>query len=138
ARGVYPPLLQDQGLAAALEAQARRSAVPIRVSPNGVGRFSQHVEATVYFCVLEALNNVAKYASATEIDVELRPDGDELVFAVRDDGVGFDPTTVKRGTGLQGMSDRVEAIGGSLDIKSGPGGGTTVEGRVPVGDRGSS
>jgi signal transduction histidine kinase len=138
ARGVYPPLLQDQGLAAALEAQARRSSVPVRVNPNGIGRFPQEIEATVYFCALEALNNVAKYASATEVDVELRHDGDELVFAVRDDGVGFDPTTVKRGTGLQGMADRVDAIGGSLDIKSGPGGGTTVEGRVPVGNRGSS
>ena len=134
ARGIYPPLLQDQGLAAAIEAQARRSTVPIRVSPNGVGRYPQHVEATVYFCVLEALNNVAKYASATEVDVELRRDGDELVFSVRDDGVGFDPATVKGGTGLQGMTDRVDAIGGSLDIRSGPGGGTTVEGRIPVGE----
>jgi signal transduction histidine kinase len=138
ARGIYPPLLQDKGLAAALDAQARRSSMPVRVRPNGIGRYPQEVEATVYFCVLEALNNVAKYASAIEVDVELRHDGDELVFAVRDDGVGFDPTTVKRGTGLQGMTDRVDAIGGSLDIKSGPGGGTTVEGRVPVGDRGSS
>jgi signal transduction histidine kinase len=138
ARGIYPPLLQDKGLAAALDAQARRSSVPVRVSPNGIGRFPQEIEATVYFCVLEALNNVAKYASATKVDVELRHDGDELVFAVRDDGVGFDPTTVKRGTGLQGMTDRVDAIGGFLDIKSGPGVGTTVEGRVPVGDRGSS
>lgn len=136
ARGIYPPLLQDKGLAAALDAQARRSSVPVRVSPNGIGRFPQEIEATVYFCVLEALNNVAKYASATEVDVELRHDGDELVFAVRDDGVGFDPTTVKRGTGLQGMTDRVDAIGGSFDIKSGPDGGTTVEGRVPVGGRG--
>jgi signal transduction histidine kinase len=138
ARGIYPPLLQDKGLAAALDAQARRSSVPVRVSPNGIGRFPQEIEATVYFCVLEALNNVAKYASASEVSVELRRDGGELVFAVRDDGVGFDPMTVKRGTGLQGMTDRVDAIGGSLDIKSGPGRGTTVEGRVPVGDRGSS
>jgi signal transduction histidine kinase len=138
ARGIYPPLLQDKGLAAALDAQARRSSVPVRVNPNGIGRYPQEVEATVYFCVLEALNNVAKYASATEVDVELRHDGDELVFAVRDDGMGFDPRTVLRGTGLQGMTDRVDAIGGSLDIRSSPDDGTTVEGRVPVEEGGPS
>jgi signal transduction histidine kinase len=135
ARGIYPPLLQDQGLAAALEAQARRSTVPVRLSPNGIGRYPQDVEATVYFCVLEALNNVAKYSSATAVDIELRRDGGELVFAVRDDGVGFDPTAARRGTGLQGMTDRVDAIGGSLDIRSSPSSGTTVEGRVPVNGR---
>jgi signal transduction histidine kinase len=138
ARGIYPPLLADKGLTAAVEAQARKSPIPVDVVANGIGRYRQEAEAAVYFCVLEGLNNVAKYASASEVSVELRRDGGELVFAVRDDGVGFDPTTVKRGTGLQGMTDRVDAIGGSLDIKSGPRGGTTVEGRVPVGDRGSS
>lgn len=132
ARGVYPPLLQDQGLAAALEAQARRSTVPVRVSPNGIDRYPQDVEATVYFCVLEALNNVAKYARASDVVVELRRDGDELAFEVRDDGVGFDPGTVARGTGLQGMADRVEAIGGALEVHSTPGGGTSVMGRVPI------
>jgi signal transduction histidine kinase len=138
ARGIYPPLLADKGLTAAVEAQARKSPVRVDVVANGIGRYRQEAEAAVYFCVLEGLNNVAKYASATEVGVELRRDGGELVFAVRDDGVGFDPRTVKRGTGLQGMADRVDAIGGSLDIKRGPRGGTTVEGRVPVGDRGSS
>jgi signal transduction histidine kinase len=132
ARGVYPPLLQDQGLAAALEAQARRSTVPVRVSPNGIDRYPQDVEATVYFCVLEALNNVAKYARASDVVVELRRDGGELAFEVRDDGVGFDPGTVARGTGLQGMADRVEAIGGALEVHSTPGGGTSVMGRVPI------
>jgi signal transduction histidine kinase len=135
ARGIYPPLLQDQGLAAALEAQARRSTVPVRISPNGLGRYPQDVEATVYFCVLEALSNVAKYANASNVDVELRRHDDELVFEVRDDGVGFDPATADRGTGLQGMADRVEAIGGRLDVRSAPGTGTSVVGRVPVGPR---
>jgi signal transduction histidine kinase len=133
ARGIYPPLLADEGLAAALHAQARRSTVPVRVNPNGIGRYPQEVEATVYFCVLEALSNVAKYAAASEVDVELRRDGDDLAFEVRDDGVGFDPATAPRGTGLQGMTDRVEAIGGRLDVRSSPGSGTRVVGHVPVG-----
>jgi signal transduction histidine kinase len=137
ARGIYPPLLADEGLAAALQAQSRRSPVPVRVSPNGIGRYSQDVEATVYFCVLEALSNVAKYANASAVDVELSRQDGELVFEVRDDGAGFDPTSARSGTGLQGMTDRVEAIGGSLDVRSVPGAGTTVVGRIPIdgGDR---
>jgi signal transduction histidine kinase len=132
ARGIYPPLLVDEGLAAALEAQARRSPVPVRVSPNGIGRYPQEVEATVYFCVLEALNNVAKYANASAVDIELRRENGTLTFDVRDDGVGFDPASAPRGTGLQGMTDRVEAVGGSLDIRSAPGAGTSVVGRIPI------
>ncbi len=135
ARGIYPPLLQDEGLAAALTAQARRSPIPVRVSPNGIGRYSQDVEATVYFCVLEALSNVTKYANALGVDVELRREDDALAFEVRDDGVGFDRAAATHGTGLQGMMDRVEAIGGRLDVRSAPGAGTIVVGRVPVGAR---
>jgi signal transduction histidine kinase len=132
ARGIYPPLLADEGLEAALQAQARRSTIPVRVSPNGIGRYPQEVEATVYFCVLEALSNVTKYAGASEVDVELRRDGHDLTFEVRDDGIGFDPSMAARGTGLQGMTDRVEAIGGRLDVRSSPGSGTRVVGHVPV------
>ena len=132
ARGIYPPLLADQGLTAALEAQARKAAVPTAVTSAGVGRYGQDVEATVYFCVLEALNNVAKYAGATQASVDLASTNGSLTFAVTDDGQGFDPGSVEHGTGLQGMADRVDAIGGDLRIESAPGRGTTITGHVPV------
>jgi signal transduction histidine kinase len=132
ARGIYPPLLADKGLAAALEAQARKSAVPVSVDPNGVGRYPQEVEAAVYFCALEALNNVAKYAEAQTARVTLSHEDGRLCFSVTDDGRGFDPEATDSGTGLQGMADRLEAIGGTLTIDSAPHRGTTVTGRVPV------
>ncbi|HEX6330479.1 MAG TPA: GAF domain-containing sensor histidine kinase [Actinomycetota bacterium] len=132
ARGIYPPLLADRGLPAALEAQARKSSVPVRVESDGLGRYPPDVEASVYFCVLEALQNVAKYANASRVDVELRHDDGRLSFEVRDDGVGFDPSSARRGSGLQGMADRLEAIGGALEVRSRPGLGTIVAGRVPV------
>ena len=131
ARGIYPPLLADQGLVAALRAQAQRAPVPVSVDGDGIGRYGREVEAAVYFCTLEALNNVAKYAQATEATVELRDDG-ALRFVVRDDGRGFDTRTAERGTGVQGMIDRLDAIGGSLTVSSEPGRGTTVEGMVPI------
>jgi signal transduction histidine kinase len=93
ARGIYPPLLADKGLAAALEAQGRKAAVPVVVEDDGVGRLDRDVEAGVYFCVLEALNNVAKYAGASHVDVRLWWQDGEVVFEVSDDGVGFDPAT---------------------------------------------
>ncbi len=132
ARGVYPPLLADKGLTAALEAQARKAPVPVRVDADGAGRYPAEVEATVYFCTLEALQNVAKYAEASEVTVSLAPRDGGLTFTVADDGHGFDPATVVAGSGLQGMRDRVEAVGGSLAIESGAGRGTTVTGTVPI------
>jgi signal transduction histidine kinase len=132
ARGIYPPLLADQGLAAALEAQARKAAVPVAVEPNGIGRYAQEAEAAAYFCVLEALQNAAKYAGASSVTVRLGQDDGALVFAVVDDGVGFDPATTPRGSGLQNMADRLEALGGTVHVESAPGRGTTVTGRVPV------
>jgi signal transduction histidine kinase len=132
ARGIYPPLLADRGLAAALEAQARKAAVAVTVEAEGIGRFPQDVEATVYFCALEALNNVAKYAEASHATVRLTNGASELRFEVADDGRGFDPTVVGYGTGLQGMADRVAAVGGELTVRSAPGDGTAVAGRVPA------
>jgi signal transduction histidine kinase len=132
ARGIYPPLLADKGLPAALEGQARKSPVPVTLDADAVGRYTPEIEAAVYFCSLEALNNVAKYASASRVEVRLAQSDGHLTFEIRDDGAGFDTTTTTRGTGLQGMADRVEAIGGSLSVASKPGGGTTVSGRVPV------
>ena len=130
ARGIYPPLLADKGLAVALEAQGRKAAVPVAVKADGVGRLDRDVEAGVYFCVLEALNNVAKYAGASHVDVRLHWQDGEVVFEVSDDGVGFDPATRGYGTGLRGMADRLEALGGTLEVQSAPGSGTMLLGRI--------
>jgi len=132
ARGIYPPLLADQGLPAALEAQGRKVAIPVSIQPDGVGRYPQEVEATVYFCVLEALQNVSKYADASQVTLALWEGDGQLVFEVRDDGVGFDPGRTSYGTGLLGMADRLEALGGRLSIDSAPGRGTTLTGYVPI------
>ncbi|MFN2591189.1 MAG: histidine kinase, partial [Actinomycetota bacterium] len=135
ARGIYPPLLADHGLAAALEAQARKSPVPVSVDADGVGRFPQEVEAAAYFVILEAIQNVAKYAKAGAVTIRLAAADGELRLAVVDDGAGFDPSTVRRGSGLSNMGDRLAALGGALDVRSSPGGGTTVEGRIPIATR---
>jgi signal transduction histidine kinase len=132
ARGIYPPLLADKGLAEALGAQARKASIPVHVESDGIGRYPQEVESALYFCCLEALQNVAKYANATRVDVRLSEGADELAFEVRDDGQGFEANTARRGSGLQGMADRLEAVGGRLEVASSPGTGTTVTGRVPV------
>jgi len=131
ARGIYPPLLADKGLPAALEAQARKSPVPVTVQPDGVGRYTQDVESAVYFCCLEALNNVAKYADASSVEIRLRQSDGELRFEVADDGVGFEPDATTHGTGLQGIADRLDALGGRLEIRTAPGEGTTLVGLVP-------
>ena len=132
ARGIYPPLLADKGLHAALDSQARRSAVPTTVVADGLARYPQDIEAAVYFCTLEALQNVAKYANASSASVGLAERGEALTFTIRDDGVGFDPSTKGYGTGMQGMADRLAALGGELRVTSAPGEGTLVEGRVPI------
>jgi signal transduction histidine kinase len=133
ARGIYPPLLADKGLVAAIEAQARKAAIAVRVDARDVARYAADVEATVYFCTLEALNNAAKYAEAGEVTVGLAGRDGHLVFTIADDGRGFDPAAVAVGSGLHGMRDRVEAVGGRLRVQSGPGEGTVVTGEVPVG-----
>jgi signal transduction histidine kinase len=132
ARGIYPPLLADKGLVAALEAQARRSIVPVELHPDGAGRYPQEVEAAVYFSVLEALQNVSKYANAGRADVRLAESAGALTFEVQDDGVGFDAEAAGRGTGLQGIADRLAALDGSVEIRSGRGAGTTVAGKIPL------
>ena len=134
ARGIYPPLLADQGLGAAIDAQARKAVVHTTVDAGGVGRYLREVEAAVYFSVLEALNNVAKYANASRAVVALSHSNGTLSFEVRDDGTGFDAKAKAYGTGLQGMRDRLDAIGGSLVVTSTPGAGTVVTGVVPVGE----
>ncbi|MEA2509016.1 MAG: hypothetical protein QOG21_1098 [Actinomycetota bacterium] len=132
ARGIYPPLLADQGLLAALEAQARKASVPVEVRGENTARYPQEIEAAAYFCCLEALQNVVKHAHASEVTIELFANDGALVFSVEDDGSGFDANKVAGGSGLQNMSDRVEALDGTLSVTSSAGSGTTVSGTVPV------
>jgi signal transduction histidine kinase len=134
ARGIYPPLLADKGLVAALESQARKSVVPVTVDAEGVGRYAREAEAAVYFSCLEALQNVAKYASASRATVTLSDGDGRLRFEVTDDGVGFDPAGSSYGSGLQGIADRLAALDGEIEITSAPGAGTTVAGGLPVGN----
>jgi signal transduction histidine kinase len=132
ARGIYPPLLADKGLSAALDAQARKYSLPVEVAPDGVVRYGPEVEAAVYFSILEALQNAAKYAEATRVAVRLGDEGGWLTFEVEDDGRGFEPDLARHGTGLQGIADRLQALDGRLEIRSRLGEGTVVSGRVPV------
>jgi len=133
ARGIYPPLLIDEGLGAALDAQARRSLVPTTIRAEGLGRYAPEVEAAVYFSCLEALQNVAKYAEARSATVILAQSNGHLTFEVADDGCGFDPAAERTGTGLQGIADRLGALHGEVTIRSEPGAGTRVRGRIEVG-----
>ncbi|MCA1726885.1 MAG: sensor histidine kinase [Actinobacteria bacterium] len=132
ARGIYPPLLADQGLAAALAAQGRKASVPVEVQGNGTGRYPQEVEAAAYFCCLEAMQNVAKYAEASRIRIRVWSEDGILAFSVEDDGRGFDRISTPTGSGLRNMGDRIDALGGTLEITSSPGTGTTVTGRIPA------
>jgi signal transduction histidine kinase len=132
ARGIYPPLLADKGLEAALTSQARKATVPVTVDGDGVGRYSQDVEAAVYFSVLEALQNVQKYAHATKATVRMREEDGRLRFDVADDGNGFDIATTSRGSGLTNMADRIDALDGEVHITSAPGRGTQLRGSLPV------
>jgi signal transduction histidine kinase len=132
ARGIYPPLLADQGLKAALESQARKTPVAVTIETDGIDRYAQEIEAAAYFCCLEALQNVAKYAEASKATVRIVDEEGWLSFVVADDGAGFDPAETPLGTGLQGMADRVHALGGTLEVRSRPGEGTTLTGRIPI------
>ena len=123
-------MLADKGLAVALEAQGRKAAVTTTIEPDGVGRYPREIEAAVYFCALEAMQNVAKYAEASSALVRLSEHEGVLEFEIIDDGLGFDPSRTNLGSGLQGMADRLDAIGGELDVLSEPGAGTVVRGLI--------
>jgi signal transduction histidine kinase len=133
AHGIYPPLLLDQGLAAALGSAAQRATIPTRVEAGPIGRYPADLEAAAYFCCLEALQNAMKHAGpeATAVIRAWEEDG-ALRFAVTDDGAGFDAATNAGGTGFVNMADRLGAIGGTLRVESTPGGGTSVLGTVPL------
>jgi len=126
------PMMATRRSFAALSGQVRRSPVPVEIHAEGVGRYPQEAEAAVYFCCLEALQNVAKYANASSAWIRLAEGDEDLTFEVSDDGVGFDPGARGYGTGLQGMADRLAALGGELRVDSELGVGTTVHGRLPV------
>jgi signal transduction histidine kinase len=132
ARGIYPPLLAEQGLLAALHAQVRKATLPVLIEADGVGRYPPDTETTVYFCTLEALQNIAKYAGATQATIRLACLDSSLQVIITDDGSGFDTTKAPRGSGLQGMADRLAALGGTLDIHSQPGRGTILSCQLPV------
>ena len=108
------------------------SPVPVTVNADGVGRFAADVEAAVYFCCLEALQNAAKHAGADRIVVDLWPADGGLALSVTDDGRGFDLSTVATGHGLANMRDRLDSLGGRLTWEPADGGGTTVRGWVPT------
>jgi len=133
ARGIYPPLLADKGLKAAIESQARKATLPVTVDADGVGRYPQDVEAAVYFSVLEALQNVQKYASASRASVRLHDVDGTVRFEIEDDGLGFDMATTEKGAGLTNIADRLDALGGSFHVQSQPGEGTALSGVLPAG-----
>jgi signal transduction histidine kinase len=133
ARGLYPQLLGQLGVGAALEAVARRSAMPVSVRDGGLGRHPEALETTVYFCCVECLQNAAKHAGAgATATVRLSEHDGRVRFEVRDDGAGFDRAAVDAGTGLTNLADRVAALGGTLQIESAPGHGTRITGSIPV------
>ncbi len=132
AHGIYPPLLMDSGLPEALRAAANRSPLSVSLVADGVGRHSSEIEAAVYFCCLEALQNAGKHAPSAEVAVTVVED-DGLRFEVHDDGPGFDVAAARGGHGFTNMSDRLGAIGGTVEWHSAPGKGTTITGHIPLG-----
>ena len=133
AHGIYPPLLSSSGLAEALSAACRRAPVPASVEADGVGRHPAEIEAAVYFCCLEALQNAGKYAGpGAAARVRIWQEDHSLRFEVTDDGSGFESNGQLTGAGLTNMRDRLGAVGGSITVESAPGRGTKVSGGVPT------
>ena len=129
-RGLYPPLLESQGLAAALAAHARRVPVPVDVNVSDL-RFDRDVETAVYFCCVEALQNAAKHSCASRAWISIRNGDAHVSFEIGDDGRGFDAAARRSGAGLQNIRDRIDALEGSVKVESGPT-GTIIRGQVPV------
>jgi len=134
AHGIYPPLLIDRGIAEALRSAAGRAALPTEVDAEGLERYSPERESAVYFCCLEALQNAGKHAGdGANAFVRVWQDDTSLNFEVRDTGAGFDARgSLAAGAGFVNMSDRVGAIGGTVDVRSAVGEGTTIAGHIPL------
>src|ERR1700730_4757234 len=132
ARGIYPPILRELGLESAIRSHGARFALPVDVSATNLTRYPAEVEGAVYFCCMEALQNVSKHAKATKVRIRLEDAGGELAFSVDDDGIGFDLSRVRQGSGLQNIADRLAALGGRFAVSAGPGGGSSLQGRLPV------
>ena len=133
AHGVYPPLLADRGLGDALRAHVRRVRLDVTVEAKGLPRYSREVEAAVYFCTLEALQNAQKHAHAQRAEIRLADTDDHLAFSITDDGDGFDVAAASHGgVGLASMTDRISTEGGTLTINSQAGRGTVIRGTIPL------
>jgi signal transduction histidine kinase len=132
AHGIYPPLLMDAGLAEALRAAANRSPLAVSVAVDGIGRYPSELEAAVYFCCLEALQNAAKHAPEATVAIDLREEDGVVRFDVVDDGPGFDVAAATAGHGYVNMSDRLGAIGGTVEWRSAPGEGARITGTIPL------
>jgi signal transduction histidine kinase len=134
ARGAYPSALVDFGLEKALTSVAWRSSQPTKVSATAIGRYSPEIEAAVYFCCLESLQNIARHAGAdARAEIRLWTANGDLCFAVEDDGVGFRSGSVREGSGFANMDDRLAVFGGTLTVEATSPRGTTVRGSVPLG-----
>jgi signal transduction histidine kinase len=129
ARGIHPTVLSVRGLAGAVEALARRAPLPVEVGGLPAHRLPEQVELAAYFVVSEALTNVAKYASASQASVTMTVRNDHLEVEISDDGVGG--ANLDHGTGLRGLTDRLAAMDGRLEVESEPGRGTTVRASIP-------
>jgi signal transduction histidine kinase len=130
ARGIHPAILSDRGLGAALAALADRMPLQVQVASTPQQRLPASIEAAVYFVVSEALTNVSRYAQATEVRIEVTSDDGEVVAAVADNGVGG--ADAAKGSGLRGLTDRVAALDGRLEVESDAGLGTTVRAVIPA------
>jgi signal transduction histidine kinase len=134
ARGIHPAILTSGGLRPAVRALAHRSAVPVRLAECTDRRLPEQVEVTAYYVIAEALTNAAKHAGACAVSIRVEVTGDVLVVSIRDDGVGG--ASPDLGTGLTGLEDRIEALGGSMRIESPPGAGTLLRVGLPIADGG--
>jgi signal transduction histidine kinase len=131
AHGIYPWLLTESGLVAALVAAGKRSGEAVTVQARGVRRCRPEVEIAAYFSCLAALDNAAKHAGPVPVSIELSDAGGALNFEVCDAGAGFDPAGTQVGAGITNMRDRIAGVGGSLAVDSAPARGTRVHGSVP-------
>ncbi len=135
ARGIFPAILADQGVVAALDAYVLQARLPIDVrvhATDAPDRYDPQAEAIVYFCAIQALANAGTYAPESSVVVRVSAEGGDLSFSVTDDGPGTEPERLRAGADIQDMRDRVEAVGGEFEATSAPGAGTVISGSVPV------